>query len=61
MVGYKEGFDKTYDDLGVNFDSYYYESDTYLIGKDIIDHGLKIIFFSEKKIIRSGLICLRMD
>jgi len=44
-----EGFDKTYDDLGVNFDSYYYESDTYLIGKDIIDHGLKNNIFFRKK------------
>ena len=40
------GFNKTYKDLGVNFDSLYYESDTYLIGKDIITHGLdKQIFF----------------
>ena len=44
-----EGFDKTYEDLGVNFDSYYYESDTYLIGKDIIDHGLKKKIFYKKK------------
>ena len=44
-----EGFDKTYKDLGVNFDSYYYESDTYLIGKDIIDHGLKKKIFYKKK------------
>lgn len=44
-----EGFYKTYEDLGVNFDSYYYESDTYLIGKDIIDHGLKKKIFYKKK------------
>jgi len=42
------GFNKTYKDLGVNFDSLYYESDTYLIGKDIIAHGLdKQIFFKK--------------
>ena len=42
------GFNKTYKDLGVNFDSLYYESDTYLIGKDIITHGLdKQIFFKK--------------
>ena len=41
-----KGFNKTYNDLGVDFDSLYYESDTYLIGKDIITHGLdKQIFF----------------
>ena len=28
-----KGFNKTYNDLGVDFDSLYYESDTYLIGK----------------------------
>ena len=33
-----DGFAKTYQDLGVSFDSYYYESDTYLLGKDIVDH-----------------------
>ena len=43
-----DGFEKTYNDLGVDFDSYYYESDTYLIGKDIIAHGLdKQIFFKK--------------
>jgi len=43
-----DGFNKTYNDLGVDFDSLYYESDTYLIGKDIITHGLdKQIFFKK--------------
>lgn len=36
-----EGFDKTYRDLGVSFDYLYYESDTYLLGKDIVQHGLE--------------------
>ena len=36
-----EGFDMTYDLLGVSFDKNYYESETYLLGKDIILEGLK--------------------
>lgn len=44
-----DGFEKTYNDLGVDFDSYYYESETYLIGKEIIDHGLKKEIFFRKK------------
>ena len=31
-----KGFETTYKNLGVNFDSYYYESNTYLLGKDNI-------------------------
>ena len=43
-----DGFEITYNDLGVDFDSYYYESDTYLLGKKIIEQGLKKkIFFSK--------------
>ena len=44
-----QGFDKTYNDLGVDFDSYYYESDTYLLGKVIISKGLKNNIFYKKK------------
>lgn len=41
-----EGFDQTYGDLGVSFDKLYYESDTYLLGKDIVEDGLaKNVFF----------------
>ena len=36
-----KGFEKTYKLLGVSFDKNYYESDTYLLGKDIIEEGLK--------------------
>jgi arginyl-tRNA synthetase len=36
-----EGFNQTYQTLGVDFDHYYYESNTYLLGKDIIEEGLK--------------------
>ncbi|MHA7058562.1 arginine--tRNA ligase [Aquimarina sp. M1] len=43
-----EGFDQTYKALGVDFDSYYYESNTYLLGKDIIEEGLtKGVFFTK--------------
>ncbi|QIH35185.1 arginine--tRNA ligase [Sphingobacterium sp. DR205] len=43
------GFEKTYKQLGVDFDKYYYESDTYLLGKDIIQEGLdKGVFFKKE-------------
>ncbi len=43
------GFDITYKALGVDFDRYYYESETYLLGKDIIDEGLsKGVFFRKE-------------
>jgi arginyl-tRNA synthetase len=35
-----DGFDKTYASLGVEFDKLYYESETYLLGKKIVDKGL---------------------
>jgi len=44
-----EGFDKTYKTLGVDFDSYYYESDTYLLGKDVIEEGVtRGVFFRKE-------------
>ncbi len=44
-----DGFEQTYKALGVNFDSYYYESDTYLLGKDNILEGLeKGVFFKRE-------------
>ena len=43
-----EGFDTTYQTLGVSFDSVYYESDTYLLGKKVVDEGLtKGVFYRE--------------
>ena len=43
-----EGFDATYKKMGVDFDKFYYESDTYLLGKDIVDEGLsKEVFFKK--------------
>lgn len=43
------GFEKTYQRLGVSFDLVQYESDTYLLGKDVIEEGLKkgILFKKE--------------
>ncbi len=35
------GFDETYKNLGVNFDSKYYESNTYLLGKEVVQLGLE--------------------
>ena len=35
-----DGFEETYQSLGVNFDSYYYESNTYLLGKEVVQIGL---------------------
>lgn len=35
-----DGFATTYTNLGVNFDQYYYESNTYLLGKDVVQVGL---------------------
>ncbi|WP_293923468.1 arginine--tRNA ligase [Sphingobacterium sp. UBA6320] len=43
------GFEKTYNQLGVNFDKYYYESNTYLLGKDIIQEGLDSGVFFKKE------------
>src|SRR5690606_39799867 len=43
------GFAKTYKQLGVDFDKYYYESNTYLLGKDIIQEGLDSGVFFKKE------------
>ncbi|GAB4493026.1 MAG: arginine--tRNA ligase [Saprospiraceae bacterium] len=44
-----QGFEQTYKDLGVSFDKLYYESDTYLLGKDIVEEGLaKGVFFKKE-------------
>ena len=43
------GFDKTYASLGVDFDKLYYESNTYLLGKEVIKEGLsKDVFFQKE-------------
>ena len=41
-----DGFDATYRNLGISFDKIYYESQTYLLGKSLVDEGLsKGIFY----------------
>jgi arginyl-tRNA synthetase len=43
-----DGFGKTYERMGVSFDQYYYESNTYLLGKGVVNEGLeKNIFFKK--------------
>lgn len=44
-----QGFEETYRRLGVDFDQYYYESDTYLLGKDLIKEGLDKGLFYRKE------------
>jgi arginyl-tRNA synthetase len=43
------GFDETYKALGVTFDKIYYESDTYLEGKEKVEEGLKKGLFFKKE------------
>lgn len=43
-----DGFAVSYKNLGVDFDSYYYESNTYLLGKDVVEDGLtKGVFYKK--------------
>ena len=44
-----EGFDKTYNSLGIEFDKNYYESNTYLKGKKIVEKGISNGIFYKKK------------
>ena len=44
-----DGFEATYKAIGVDFDAYYYESDTYLLGKEFIAEGLKTGVFFKKE------------
>jgi len=43
-----DGFDQTYSRLNVSFDKNYYESNTFLLGKNIIEDGLKKNIFYQK-------------
>ncbi|WP_299053104.1 arginine--tRNA ligase [uncultured Polaribacter sp.] len=43
------GFDVTYKNMGVNFDNLYYESNTYLLGKDVVAQGLEKGVFYKKE------------
>ncbi len=42
------GFDKTYSDLGISFDRTYYESQTYLLGKALVQKGLDMGIFERE-------------
>ncbi len=44
-----EGFDVTYKNLGVDFDVLYYESNTYLLGRDVVKDGLERGIFFKKE------------
>ncbi len=44
-----KGFEETYKAIGVDFDKYYYESETYLLGKEFIAEGLKTGVFYKKE------------
>jgi arginyl-tRNA synthetase len=50
------GFDVTYKTLGVDFDKTYYESNTYILGKDMVAEGLQKGVFFKKMMARCGLI-----
>ena len=43
------GFKVTYNDMGVNFDTLYYESNTYLLGKDVVSQGIEQGVFFKKE------------
>ena len=43
------GFEVTYKNMGVNFDTLYYESNTYLLGKDVIAQGIEKGVFVKKE------------
>lgn len=44
-----EGFEATYQQLGITFDKTYYESQTYLLGKQVVEEGLKRDVFYKKE------------
>ena len=44
-----EGFNETYENLGVSFDKLYYESNTYVLGKDMVDKGLEKGVFERRE------------
>jgi arginyl-tRNA synthetase len=43
-----QGFEQTYNKMGVQFDKFYYESNTYLLGKDVVEEGLQQNVFFKK-------------
>ncbi|MBI1286539.1 MAG: arginine--tRNA ligase [Flavobacteriales bacterium] len=44
-----DGFDETYNRLGVDFDKLYYESNTYLIGKELVERGVESGVFQKRE------------
>jgi arginyl-tRNA synthetase len=44
-----KGFEVTYNNIGVDFDTLYYESDTYLLGKDVVTQGIEKGVFYKKE------------
>ncbi|WP_299252084.1 arginine--tRNA ligase [uncultured Cytophaga sp.] len=44
-----EGFNESYKNIGVSFDHFYYESNTYLLGKDIVEEGLQMGVFNKRE------------
>ena len=50
-----EGFDATYRRLGIAFDKIYYESDTYLLGKEMVEQGLQLGTFYHRE---DGAVCV---
>jgi arginyl-tRNA synthetase len=44
-----DGFDTTYKEMGVAFDQLYYESDTYLLGRDVVLQGIEQKIFQQRK------------
>ncbi len=58
-----EGFDATYKRLGVDFDKIYYESDTYLLGRDIVLEGLekRVMFKKEDNSVWVDLSAYKLD
>ncbi len=53
-----QGFDQTYQNLGIAFDHIYYESDTYKLGKDIVEEGLSSGAFYRKD---DGSVWVKLD
>jgi arginyl-tRNA synthetase len=57
------GFDVTYKTIGVDFDKIYYESETYIVGKDIVQEGLekKVFYKKEDGSVRIDLTAEGLD
>ncbi len=58
-----EGFKETYKNIGIGFDKWYYESNTYLLGKEIVAEGLEkgIFYQKEDKSIWIDLTAEKLD